>query len=271
MALPGIGIIGCGAMGAALLQGMAASCGTPAADILVYDLDTKRAADLAGAVGARTAADPRELLQRCRYIFLAVKPQDTAAAVGSWKDIFQPHTHLLVSLAAGATIKFYERLLPEGSGIIRLMPNTPCLIGEGAIAMSAGRTVSAEDLAGVRELLGGLGLTLVVPENLMDAVTALSGSGPAYLYIFAEALIDAGITAGLDHETASGLALQTILGAARMLRDSGRSPAELRHDVTSPAGTTAAALAVLEKGSFRGSLIAAVAAAAERAGELNRE
>ena len=105
----------------------------------------------------------------------------------------------------------------------------------------------------------------------MDAVTALSGSGPAYLYLFAEALIDGGVNAGLDRETASALALQTILGAARMLKECDRSPAELRHDVTSPAGTTAAALAVLEKRSFRGSIIDAVAAAAERAGELNRE
>jgi pyrroline-5-carboxylate reductase len=271
MALSGIGIIGCGAMGSALLRGIAVSRGTPAADILVYDLNKKRAESAAGPVGAGVAADTGEMLQRCRCIFLAVKPQDAAAVVEPWGKTFQPRDHLLISLVAGVTIKFYERLLPGGSKIIRLMPNTPCLIREGAVALSAGSAVSAEDLAGVRLLLGGLGLTMVVPEKLMDAVTALSGSGPAYLYLFAEALIDGGVNAGLDRETASALALQTILGAARMLKECDRSPAELRHDVTSPAGTTAAALAVLEKRSFRGSIIDAVAAAAERAGELNRE
>ena len=267
----GIGIIGCGAMGAALARGIASSGAVDPADIRIYDRDKQRAAAVAGEWGLRVAAGPEELLQKSGYLFVAVKPQDVAASVNSWKEFFQPGAHLLVSLAAGVTIKFYRELLPAGSKIIRLMPNTPCLIGEGAIAMSAGSAVSAGEAAEIKELLGHLGLTLAVPERLLDAVTGLSGSGPAYLYLFVEALVDAGVNAGLDHETASQLAVQTVLGAARMLKESGRSPAELRREVTSPAGTTAAALAALENRSFRSSLITAVKAAVERAGELKLE
>lgn len=267
----GIGIIGCGAMGAALARGIASSGAVSPADIRLYDRDKKRAEAAAGEWGLRVAAGPEVLLQKSRYLFVAVKPQDVAGAVNSWKKHFQPGAHLLISLAAGVTMQFYRELLPAGSKIIRLMPNTPCLIGEGAIAMSTGSGVGAGEAAEIKELLAGLGLTLAVPEKLLDAVTGLSGSGPAYLYLFVEALVDAGVNAGLDHESASKLALQTVLGAARMLQESGRPPAELRREVTSPAGTTAAALAVLENRSFRGSLIAAVEAAVERAGELKLE
>ncbi|HOB28976.1 MAG: pyrroline-5-carboxylate reductase [Dethiobacteria bacterium] len=271
MALFGIGIIGCGAMGTALARGIAASGAISPADLWIYDLDKQKADAAAGEMGLQTAAGPEELFGQCRYIFVAVKPQDVAAAVDSWKDLYRPGVHLLISLAAGVTIKFYEERLPAGSKVIRLMPNTPCLIGEGAVAMSAGSAVSPEEAAAAGQLLSHLGLTVPVPESLMDAVTGLSGSGPAYVYLFVEALIDAGVTAGLNREIAAKLAVQTVLGAARMLQESGRHPAELRNEVTSPAGTTAAALAVLEKGSFRGDLIAAVMAATERAGELKRE
>ena len=271
MPLSGIGIIGCGAMGTALARGIASSGAVNPGEIRLFDLDKKRAAAAAGQWGLQVAAGPEELLQKSRYLFVAVKPQDVAEAVLSWKGLFRPDAQLLISLAAGVTIKFYERQLPPGSKIIRLMPNTPCLVGEGAIAMSTGGAVSAGESAEVRELLGPLGLTLPVPEKLIDAVTGLSGSGPAYLYLFVESLIDAGVSAGLNHEIAARLAVQTVLGAARMLKESGRSPAELRREVTSPGGTTAAALKELENRSFRGSLITAVAAAAERAGELKLE
>ncbi|NMD43207.1 MAG: pyrroline-5-carboxylate reductase [Firmicutes bacterium] len=271
MAQSGIGIFGFGAMGTALARGIAASGRSTPAEIRIYDLRKRSAEAAARKFGLRAASEPAELFEHCRYLFVAVKPQDAAAAVDSWKDLFQPERHLLISLAAGVTIGFYEKRLPPGSKVIRLMPNTPCLIGEGAVAMSSGSAVSPEEAAAVERLLSGLGLTLTVPERLMDAVTGLSGSGPAYLYLFAEALIDAGVNAGLNREIAAALSIQTLLGASRMLRESGRSPAELRHEVTSPAGTTAAALEVLEKGSFRGNLITAVAAAAKRAGELNHE
>ncbi len=271
MAQQGIGIIGCGAMGTALARGIAASGRCTPADIRVYDVRKRFAEAAAGKFGLQAAAGLEELFERSRYLFVAVKPQDVAAAVDSWKGLFRPERHLLISLAAGVTVKFYEKRLPAGSKVIRLMPNTPCLIGEGAVAMSAGSKVDSAEAAAVERLLSGLGLTLTVPEGLMDAVTGLSGSGPAYLYLFAEALIDAGVNAGLNREIAAALAIQTLVGASRMLRESGRSPAELRHAVTSPAGTTAAALEVLEKGSFRGNLIAAVQAAAGRAGELSHE
>lgn len=271
MGLSGIGIIGCGAMGTALARGMIASGEIVPADLWIYDLDRKKIDNLSNELGVQTASSPEQLLQHCRYIFVAVKPQDVAAATGAWANLFQPAGHLLISLAAGVTIKFYEERLPAGSKIIRLMPNTPCLIGEGAIAMSAGKAVNPDEAAEVRKLLGHLGLIVPVHEKLMDAVTGLSGSGPAYVYLFIEALIDAGVTVGLNRETAAALAVQTVLGAARMVLESGRHPVELRNAVTSPAGTTAAALAVLESGCFRGDLIKAVKAAAQRSGELNRE
>ncbi len=271
MGLSAAGIIGCGAMGTALVRGMIASGEILPADLWIYDLDRPKLNDLSSELGVQPAADPEQLFKRCRHIFVAVKPQDVDAAAGAWANLIRPAGHLLISLAAGVTIKFYEERLPAGSKVIRLMPNTPCLIGEGAVAMSTGKAVNPDEAGEIRKLLGHLGLIIPVPEQMMDAVTGLSGSGPAYVYLFIETLIDAGVNVGLSRETAASLTVQTVLGAARMVRESGSHPVELRNDVTSPAGTTAAALEVLESGRFRGDLIRAVKAAAQRAGELNRE
>lgn len=271
MALSATGIIGCGAMGAALLRGLMASGNSAAKDLWIYDLDRHKLDNLSGESGFKVAESPGQLFGRCRYIFVAVKPQDISAAVGGWADLFMPDGQLLISLAAGITIKFYEERLPAESKVIRLMPNTPCFIGEGAIAMSAGKAVTGEEAGEVRALLGRLGLVIPVDEEMMNAVTGLSGTGPAYVYLFIEALIDAGVNVGLSRDTAAALVMQTVIGAAGMARKSGRHPAELRNDVTSPAGTAAAALTVLESGRFRNNLIQAVEAATQRAGELNRE
>ncbi len=271
MNLNALGIIGCGAMGTALLRGMITSGESDPADIWIYDHDRQKIDDLSLELGVPKAEAPEELFQNCRYIFVAVKPQDISTAVMEWAKLFKQDSHLLISMAAGITIKFYEARLPIGSKVIRLMPNTPCLIGEGAIAMSSGKAVTPAEAGEVKRLLEHLGLIIPVAERLMDAVTGLSGTGPAYVYLFIETLIDAGVNVGLSRDSAAALAIQTVIGSAQMVRGSGRHPAELRNDVTSPAGTSAAALAALESGGFRNNLIRAVQVAAQRAGELNRE
>lgn len=268
MNLAPIGVAGCGAIGTALVRRMIASAKIAPGDLWVYDPDRQKLADLACELGVQQAAGPEQLFQHCRCIFAAIKPQDIAAAAAEWASCFQPKRHLLISLAAGIALKFYEERLPAGSRIIRLMPNTPCLIGEGAIAMSAGKAVGEEEALAAGELLSHMGLVVSLPERLMDAVTGLSGSGPAYVYLFIEVLIDAGVNMGLSRKIAEALAVQTVLGAARMVQESGAHPVELRNAVTTPAGTTAAALAVLEAGCFRSNLIQAVKAAAQRSEEL---
>ena len=163
---------------------MTASAGIAPGDLWVYDPDRQKLEDLAGELGVQQAAGPEQLFKQCRCIFAAIKPQDIAAAAAEWASFFLPKRHLLVSLAAGITIKFYEERLPAGSRIIRLMPNTPCLIGEGAIAMSTGKAVGKEETLEARELLGHMGLVVPLAERLMDAVTGLSGSGrPMYIYL----------------------------------------------------------------------------------------
>ncbi|MEW5785508.1 MAG: pyrroline-5-carboxylate reductase, partial [Bacillota bacterium] len=209
-----------------------------------------------------------ELMPHCRHLFIAVKPQDIEGLLRLMHKEVKPH-QLITSIAAGVTIKFIEESLPPGSKVIRLMPNTACLVGEGAIAISAGHAVSEAEREEVIELLGSLGLTIPVPENLMDAVTGLSGTGPAYVFLFVETLIDAGVNVGLRRDIATALVVQTVIGAARMLQDSTLHPAELRNAVTSPAGTTCAALQVLEEEGFRSCMIKAVMKASRRAGELN--
>ncbi len=269
--LPVIGIIGCGAMGTALIRGLIASGEMDPENLWIYDLDSNKMEELSVELGVMPAADGEQLFQKCRYIVVAVKPQDILTSSAEWAKFFQPEEQLLISLAAGITIKFYEVRLPAGSKIIRLMPNTPCLVGEGAIAMSCGKEVTPEEAGEVKKLLSHLGLIITVEEKLMDAVTGLSGTGPAYVYLFIEVLIDAGVNIGLSRRNAADLVIQTVIGAAQMVRESGRHPAELRNDVTSPAGTSAAALAVLESGRFRSSLIGAVQTAVQRAGELKYE
>lgn len=263
------GIIGCGVMGTALGRRLIASGEIIPANLWLFDMDRQKLNDIASELGAEPAENLEQLFQQCRNIFVAVKPQDVKSAAGGWAELFQPAVHLLISLAAGVTIGFYEEHLPAGSKVIRLMPNTPSLIGEGAVAMSTGKAVTSQEAAEIGKLLGCLGLVVPVDEQNMDVVTGLSGSGPAYVYLFIETLIDAGVNLGLSRETAAALAVQTVLGAARMVRESGRHPVELRNDVTSPAGTTAAALEALETGRFRGALLRAVKAAAQRSGELS--
>ncbi|NMA91992.1 MAG: pyrroline-5-carboxylate reductase [Firmicutes bacterium] len=270
MHIPQTGLVGCGVMGSALAQGMIKGKKLKPGSLWLYDRYEESMVRLAKELGARPTSDIEELCQNCELIFLAVKPQDMAAVLGELKKHLKSR-RLLVSVAAGITTGYLEGRLPEGSKLVRLMPNTPCLIGEGAIALSPGSAVLREDIDLVKELLEPLGVTVEVQENLMDAVTGLSGSGPAYIYLVLEAMIDGGVEAGLNREAATRLAVQTVIGAAKMVQITGRHPAELKNAVTSPAGTTSAALWVLEEAATRGNFIAAVVEAARRAGEMAGE
>ncbi len=268
MAVNGIGLIGCGAMGSALVKGMVERGETVTGTVYVYDLDSGRMNTLAQELGIQAVAGLIELVRHCRHLFIAVKPQDVAGLLAAIGPYVGPE-QIIVSVAAGITLVMLQSALPPGCKVIRLMPNTPCLAGAGAIALSPGDTVTPEEKTEVMALLRPLGLTVPVPERLMNAVTGLSGSGPAYVYLFAETLIDAGVAAGLPRDIAAKLALQTISGSAKMLLENPTlHPAEMRNRVTSPAGTTSAALAALEETGFRGAVIKAVLAATRRSEEL---
>ena len=207
-------------------------------------------------------------MERSEIVFLAVKPQHMAGLFGELGTV--PPDRLIVSIAAGVTL---EQLV-QGLGserVIRVMPNTPCLIGQGAAGYCLGRGATETDGKRVGQLLDAVGISCRLPESLMDAVTGLSGSGPAFVYSFIEALSDGGVAMGLPRETALRLAAQTVAGAAQMVQQSGEHPALLRDRVTSPGGTTIAGIEALERHAFRGTVISAVRAASERARDLGRQ
>jgi pyrroline-5-carboxylate reductase len=201
-------------------------------------------------------------------VVVAVKPADVAAVLSDASEALGERT-LVISIAAGVTTAAVEGAVP-GRPVVRAMPNTPALVGRGASAIAAGSLASDADLATAEQILGAVGIVVRVPEIQIDAVTGLSGSGPAYIFHVAEALIEAGESAGLDHDVAAELTYQTILGAATMLVETGESPEALRAMVTSPGGTTAAGHARLEAAEIRAAFVEAVAAATERSRELGR-
>jgi pyrroline-5-carboxylate reductase len=254
-------------MGSAMARGITKQGGISPARVRVYDINEERSKRLNRELGVVAVDSPAEMIPFCRHILIAVKPQDIEGLLGSLQGLVRPE-QLVTSIAAGISTQTLQDALSPGCKVIRLMPNTPCLIGEGAIAMSAGKGVSEAEREEVMHLLKPLGLTIQVPEKLLDAVTGLSGTGPAYVFLFVETLIDAGVTVGLNRDVASKLVVQTVIGAARMLQENNIHPAELRNNVTSPAGTTCAALQVLEETGFRSSMIKAVIEASRRAGEL---
>ncbi len=203
----------------------------------------------------------------CNVIFLAVKPQDLADVLNELKQTIQPET-IVISIAAGKTIKFIEDQLQTNNPVIRAMPNTPAQIGKGISAIAAGAKVSGDELKIAIELFSTTGEVVVVTEDKIDAVTALSGSGPAYLFYFIEAMVKAGVELGLTDEIATKLAIETISGSAAMLKESNLDVATLRKNVTSPKGTTAAALEVFSNNDLENIIFKAMSAAKNRAQEL---
>ena len=265
-----LAVLGAGMMGGALARGLVRAGAMPAAQIALYDAVPAAAARLAADLGpeARVAASAPEAAAGADILLLAVKPHVIPSLLDSLSPTLQP-TQLVLSIAAGVTLAKMEALTPDGIPVIRVMPNTPALVGQGATALSRGRHATDEHLELARSLFSAVGEVVVVEERLMDAVTGLSGSGPAYVYLIIEALADGGVKAGLPRDTARRLAAQTVLGAAQMVLTSGEHPAQLKDNVTTPGGTTIAALAVLERAGVRSALIDAVEASANRSKELS--
>ena len=257
-------VIGAGMMGEALLAGLLRA-GRPAESILVGEKRPPRAAELTEKYGVRVVDNAEAAA--ADTVLLVVKPQDVPAVLAELAPGLRPG-QLLVSLAAGITIAAIEALVPDGVAVVRVMPNTPALVGQGMSALSPGTHCTDEQLAEATDLLSAAGRAVVVPEKQQDAVTAISGSGPAYVFLVAEAMIEAGVHLGLPRATSHELAVQTLLGAATMLSETGDHPALLRENVTSPAGTTAAALGRLEAHGLRAAFLDALAAARDRSVEL---
>jgi pyrroline-5-carboxylate reductase len=265
-----IGIIGAGAMGGAVAAGLLAS-GIPTASIRVSDPDPDRRKTLGESRGIRCGADNREVVEQSDLVVLAVKPNQVTRVLRELggagnASLARP---LWVSIAAGVSLSSLAGDLPPGARLVRSMPNTPALVGEAATAFVANAEATEADRVAARLLFEALGTVWEAPsEDLLDAVTGLSGSGPAYVFVFVEALGDAGVRMGLPREAAYLLATQTVLGAARLALESGRHPASLRDQVTSPGGTTIAGLERLEAAGFRSAIYDAVEAATRRAREL---
>jgi pyrroline-5-carboxylate reductase len=260
----GLAIIGGGKIGEALLSGLVRRGGPDG--ILVCERSPERAAQLTDRYGT-PAVDLADAAARARVLLLAVKPQDIDVLLGSLGE-YVDDGHLVVSVAAGVPTARIEAALPAGVAVVRVMPNTPALVDEGMSVLSAGAHAGEADLDEAEALLAAVGRVRRVPESQQDAVTALSGSGPAYFFFLVEAMVDAGILLGLPRALAADLIVQTALGAAVMMRDSGEHPVQLREAVTSPGGTTIAAIRELERHGVRAALIAAIEAAHARSVEL---
>ena len=222
------------------------------------------------ATNLRAVLTNAEVVQGSQVVVLAVKPQVLAAVLGEVRGYLTAN-HLVVSIAAGVTLAQLAGHLGSETRLVRVMPNTPCLVGASATGYAVGPAVLPGDGETVARLFGSVGVALAVPESQLDAVTGLSGSGPAYVYMMIEALADGGVRAGLPRDTALKLAAQTVYGSAKMVLETGTHPAALKDAVASPGGTTIAGIHALERGAFRASVMNAVEAAANRAAELGKK
>jgi len=260
-----VAVLGTGKIGEALVSGLLRA-GKPASEVLVTARRPERAAALKASYGV-DAVSNAEAAHKADTLILMVKPQDMAALL----EELTPHVpagRLVISGAAGITTHFIASRLAEGVPVVRVMTNTPVLVDEAMSAISAGAHATEEHLARTEEIFSPVGKTIRVPEAQQDAVTALSGSGPAYFYYLVEAMTDAGILLGLPRAAAHDLIVQAAIGAAVMLRDSGEHPVKLREAVTSPAGTTISAIRTMEDHGVRAAMIAALEAARDRSREL---
>jgi pyrroline-5-carboxylate reductase len=263
-------MIGAGRMATALAHGFTRAKLLAATSLIASDPSEDARAAFGQAVpGARVVADNSQVVENADVVLLAVKPQKMNDALASIRDCVRKEA-LVLSIAAGITLPRLAAGLPDQQRIIRIMPNTPCLIGRGASAYSLGPHATADDGRLVAELLTSVGAVFEVPEKLLDAVTGLSGSGPAFVYTMIEALTAGGVAVGMSVELAAELAARTVAGAAEMVLQTGDTPATLRDRVTSPGGTTLAGLAVLKERGFSEAVIAAVDAATRRSVELGQ-
>jgi pyrroline-5-carboxylate reductase len=258
-----IGFIGVGVMGSSLIKSLLISS-VNSDQICISDKSKEKSDEVSTSYKVKTIA---EIGKDCNVIFLAVKPQDLESVLGELSQSLNKET-LLISIAAGKTTKFIEGKLINKNPVVRVMPNTPAQIGKGVSAISPGTSATKNHLVLAKDLLSASGLVVEVPEENQDAVTALSGSGPAYFFNFIEAMIKSGINLGLTEEVATQLAIGTITGSAAMLQESGVDAATLRKNVTSPNGTTAAALKVFSDNNLEKIVADAMTAAKKRAQEL---
>ena len=257
-----IGFIGGGNMAEALIKGIAVK---HAGDIMVSEPREDRRAYLEKTYGIKTTPDNKEVVRNCNIIILAVKPQNMDDVTAQIADVIS-EDKIIVSIAAGITLSYLSSRLNTAK-IIRVMPNTPALVQEGMSVMSMCECMHDKEIGLIKDIFMSIGILISLPEKYMDAVTALSGSGPAFIAYFIEAMIEGGIKTGLSKDNATELAVQTLLGTAKLL-DTGISPSKLREMVTSPKGTTAAGLKVFEEKGLKEGVIAAIEAAVNRAREL---
>ncbi|RQD77911.1 MAG: pyrroline-5-carboxylate reductase [Candidatus Syntrophonatronum acetioxidans] len=266
----GIGFIGCGVMGSAMVKGFLKNEKVSPQDIIVFDAKEREIVELKEVLGVKTALKSGEVFKTARTIFIAVKPQDMPEVLKRIKNDVSEE-HLVVSIAAGISISEIKRELGHDRKVVRVMPNTPCLTGSGMSCIAAGEGVESEEVNYIKDLLESLGKAVIMEEKYMDAATALSGSGPAFVLTFIEALVDGGIKSGLPRETALLLATQTVLGTADMVESTNDHPSLLKEQVKSPGGTTIFGLHALENASFRGAVINAVESSCQRSKELGKE
>ncbi len=264
-----IGFLGAGKMAAALAKGFVNAEIVFPREIIAGDPHEAARKTFAAEIGAKVVSTNAEIAKFANVLVLATKPDQVAAALADISGAFTKN-HLLISIAAGVTLAKLEAALPAGARVIRVMPNTPALVGAGASAFALGKTATPADGELAKKLLSAVGVAFQVKEGLLDAVTGLSGSGPAYVYQFIEALSDGGVASGLPRDIATRLAAQTVLGAAKMVLETGQHPGALKDQVTSPGGTTIEGLHELEKGRMRAIVMSAVRAATEKSKKLGQ-
>jgi pyrroline-5-carboxylate reductase len=265
-----IGMLGAGNMAGALIRGLLASKSVTAEQICASDVRADHLKELEAQYGIKTFSDNRQLAAASNLVVLAVKPQVVDRVLDQMADAFAPDT-LLVSIAAGVPIRSLEARLPEHVRVIRAMPNTAAIALAGATGIAPGSRATQDDIDVTQALFAAIGRSVVLDETLIDAVTGLSGSGPAYVMVIIEALADGGVKVGLHRDTALLLAAQTVYGSAKLLLETGEHPGRLKDMVTSPGGTAIAGLHTLESGGLRRTLIDAVDSATKRAIELGEQ
>jgi len=265
-----IGFIGGGVMAEAFILGLAKNKTFLPQNMLVNDVAEERMAQLAAQYGIVPCPDSQEMVRQCDVVLLAVKPQNVAEALQPLGDVFTADK-LLISIAAGVSLAALAKHLPPDVGIARVMTNTPCLIGKGVSTVAFTKNIQPQQKEMATNILKTVGTVHLVREKYMNAITGLSGSGPAYIYLVIEALSDAGVRAGLPRDLSLQLSVETLIGSAAMVQEINLHPAILKEKVTTPAGTTISALHVLERAGIRVAFMDAVMAATNRAAELGSE
>lgn len=264
-----VGFIGSGNMGQAMIGGVIKAGLFAREHIIVSDLEQEKLAYISNLYGVRTTADSRDVAQQADFIVLAVKPPVCGAVLGGIKDLITADK-IIISIAAGVSIDAIEAFLGTSAKVVRAMPNTPALVNEAMSALCPNNRVEDSELAQVRAVFESFGKAEIVTENLIDSVTGVSGSSPAYVFMFIEALADAGVLGGMTRDKAYRFAAQAVLGAAKMALESGKHPGELKDMVCSPGGTTIEAVAVLEGQGLRAAVIKAAVACMDKSAKMGK-